>query len=198
MSSVGTSEASNDACADPRAAPLSQLLTSFREGSADVVRSRAAAEILRRFEPLLRKYCYSLGQLADSYEDFVQEVMLRVLIALPKLRQPLAFPGLMRHIVVSTAVDIWRKRGRENEEPVKSFLVAQDLAAAFDRTISTALVVRSCLEVLPPREREVIELLVVYELEVAEAARRLMLTAATVRMVKSRAIKRLRNVLAQK
>src|SRR5687767_14859473 len=112
MSSLSTPEVSDEVSCDLEAAPLSQLIAWFRGDHDDAIRSRAAAEILRRFEPLLRKYCRCLGRPAEDYRDFVQEVMVRVLISLPRLRDPRAFPGLMRNIVTNTAADIWRKRGR--------------------------------------------------------------------------------------
>lgn len=185
-------EVSEGADRDLRVMPLPQLISWFHEDQPDAIRSRAAAEILRRFEPLLRKYFRRVGQPADGYADFVQEVMLRMLTALPKLRNPEAFAGLMRHIVIGTAADSLRKRVPEHAE---SSLLIQELATTFDSSIATALVVRSCLEMLSPRERQVIELLVVEELEVAEIARRLALEESRVRMIKSRAIKRLRSVL---
>lgn len=188
-----------------RTASLATLLGNFYEDGGVAERSEATQEILRRFEPLLRKYFRRIGERPDTYRDFVQDVVLRLLLALPKLRNPDAFAGLMRRIVVGAAADAVRKRTRESARADVELLEQQsheqqirELAAVFDCGFSTALVVRASQEELPPRERQVIDLLIVQGLELSEAAQRLGMSHATIRMIKSRAVKRLRRILAEK
>ena len=174
--------------------PLPEVIGYLlRLNESDPRSSAAATEILRRFQPLLRKYWawHRLGE----YEDFVQEAMLRLFIALPSLRNLDSFPGLFRRIVIGTAADALRARV-ESAADVED-LNDEQLAVEFDESLSTGVVVRSYLEHLPPREREVINLTFFEDLDPAEVAVRLNLSEGAVRMTKSRAIGRLRTILGQ-
>jgi len=186
------SEASKTAeVEDPSALALPLLLARLRNRDNEDTSSQAAVEILRRFQPLLRKYWawHRLG----GYEDFVQETMLRLFIALPRLRDSEAFPGLFRRIVIGTATDALRHKRFEGSD--SAAVDAETLSTKFDESLATAVVVRSYLELLPPREREVVHLLYFEDLDASEVAQRLGLSAGAVRMTKSRAISRLRELL---
>lgn len=172
--------------------PLPEVIGLLRSDEHDARSSAAATEILRRFQPLLRKYW--LGRRAGEYEDFVQEAMVRLFIALPKLRDAAAFPGLFRRIVIGTAADTLK--GMRELDTV--YDVSEDeLALEFDHAISTAVVVRSYLEELSPREREVVELSFFEDLSAAEVALRLGVSEGSARMTKSRAVARLRTILVK-
>lgn len=184
----GASEAGGSTLAD---LPLREVIGQLRLDDRDPRSSAAAAEILRRFQPLLRKYWawHRLGE----YEDFVQESMLRLFIALPRLRDVDSFPGLFRRIVIGTATDALRARELKGEELVD--LDEEQLSEAFDDSFATAVVVRSYLEHLPPKEREVIQMAFFEDLDPREIAARLEVTEGAVRTTKSRAIARLRTIL---
>jgi RNA polymerase sigma factor (sigma-70 family) len=174
--------------------PLAQVISQFTDLKDEPARSAAAAEILRRFEPLLRRYFNQIREPAIGYEDFVQDVMVRLLIVLPRLRDVQSFPGLMRKIVIGTMADALRKRPRGRVElDLQSW--ERELATTFDESISTELVLRSCLEQLPRGPgRRILEL----HLEgrsVSDTASELRMKEATVRMHKSRSIKSLRKIL---
>ena len=171
--------------------PLSSVIVQLRLGEHDPRSSAAATEILRRFQPLLRKYWawHRLGE----YDDFVQEAMLRLFIALPRLRHLESFPGLFRRIVIGTATDALRSR--EDRLGGTEDLDEEQLTVEFDDSLSTAVVVRSYLEHLPPREREVIEMTFFEDLDPSEVAARVNLSEGAVRATKSRAIARLRTIL---
>ena len=171
--------------------PLPKLLIQLRDGDDRDASSRAAAEIVRRFQPLLRKY-WAWHRL-DEYRDFVQEVMVRLFAALPHLREPDAFPGLFRRVVIGTASDALRRKRSTGIEAVD--IDSEELTTEFDESLATAVIVRSYLELLPPREREVIYLLFFEDLDTTEVARDLNLSVGAVRMTKSRAVSRLRRVL---
>lgn len=174
--------------------PLPDLIELLRLPAEDSRASTAATETLRRFQPLLRKYWawHRLGE----YEDFVQECMLRLFIALPKLRDAASFPGLFRRVVIGTAADVLR--GQQGKKGIIEVELDEDqLATEFDESISTGVVVRSYLELLPDREREVVELTFLHEMTSAEAGARLGLTEGAVRTARSRAINRLRTILGR-
>ena len=171
--------------------PLPQLIEHLRSPQHDPRSSAAAVEILRRFQPLLRKYWawHRLG----SYEDFVQEAMVRLFIALPKLRDAESFPGLFRRIVIGAATDALRKPKAElvNIDEIDE----EQLTVGFDESLGTAVVVRSYLELLPPREQLVINLVFFEDRDFPEVARMLGITEGAVRTTKSRAVARLRELL---
>jgi len=183
---------SDSAGADISQLPLPEVIKRLQAGERDARSSNAAVEVLRRFQPLLKKYWtwHPYGQ----YEDFVQEVMLRLFIALPSLRDLEAFPGLFRRIVIGAAADGLRasKGERSNIDEVDE----KHLSVEFDESLATAVVVRSYLELLSPREQEVVRLTFLEDVDVADAARHLGLSEGAVRMTRSRAIRRLRELLA--
>lgn len=168
--------------------PLSEIIALLKLGSGDPRSSAAAVEILRRFRPLLRKYWawHRLGE----FDDFVQETMVRLFVALPNLRSAEAFPGLFRRIVIGTATDTLRAPRSETVDLAE--VDEARLAIEFDESLSTGVVVRSYLEHLPQREREVLEMLFFDDIDPAEAAMRLSITEGAVRTTKSRALGRIR------
>jgi RNA polymerase sigma-70 factor (ECF subfamily) len=183
-----------DDSADSSSLPLSRLLENLRDGTAGSKSSEAAQEILRRFHPLLRKYWR--WQNVGEYEDFLQEVMVRLFSALPHLRDPDAFPGLLRRIVLATSVDLLRQKSMRTVDIAD--INPNHFSVEFDESISTPLLIRSYLELLPPREREVLFLSYFADLSPKEVAQRLGLSAGAVRMTKSRALLRLRRLLRVK
>jgi RNA polymerase sigma factor (sigma-70 family) len=174
-------------------AQLGGLVEALRLGTEPTA-SAAAEEIGRRFAPLVRKYWNAQG--CGDYADFFQEVMVRLFGALPALRDVTTFPGLFRRIVIGAAADYWRSRGPDG---VHEFGPEHESAeASFDEALISRLVVRTYLEVLPPRERDVIELLYLHDLDPPEVAQRLSISAGAVRMTKTRALQRLREAVAVK
>ena len=176
-------------------ARLDALVAALRLGSEPAA-SSAAGEIGRRFSPLIRKYWRA--QQCGEYSDFFQEVMLRLFTALPALRQSIAFPGLFRRIVIGAAADYWRSHGPVRSEDDSDLANAlESVEESFDEALATRLIVRTYLETLPPREREVIELSYMLDLDVSDVAKALGITAGAVRTTKMRALQKLR-VIARK
>lgn len=153
--------------------------------------SAAAAEIGRRFSPLIRKFWRQ--QRCGEYADFFQEVMLRLFTALPQLRDHDAFPGLFRRIVIAAAADYWRKQGLHEEKLTD--VDVDSLERSFDHDLSAPVLIRTYLDWLPPREKEVIELSFMHDLDPEDIAGQLGVTAGAVRMTKARALQRLRALI---
>jgi RNA polymerase sigma factor (sigma-70 family) len=178
--------------------PLATLLSAL--GASDRVQaSAAAAEIIRRFEPLMRRTWYRLAGPAADYEDYRQEAVLKLFRALPQLREADAFPGFFRSVIVSVAYDQLKRLRPEGVTTLS--LDEIDLPSQGDTPfadIDTGIIVNSLLQELHGREREVLYLDAVLGMTPNEIARRLGLSAGAVRMTKSRAIKRLTELLRQK
>jgi RNA polymerase sigma-70 factor (ECF subfamily) len=169
--------------------PLERLVKGLRQTStADA--SSYAAELIRRFEPLLRR-AWHQGAFHVDYQDFVQDVFLRLFQSLPTLRHPRAFPGFFRRVALSVAVSHARKAARQESNTAE--LVQQ--VDRFDERLLSHIFVRSYLEELPPREREVASLFFLQDLSAGDIARLLALTPSAVRATKSRAANHLRQIL---
>jgi RNA polymerase sigma factor (sigma-70 family) len=193
MSSEDMHAGSKPTAGNETRATLPDLLCALERG-VESEASDAATEITRRFQPLIYKFWRQQG--CGDYQDFLQDVMVRLFTALPNLRDYRAFPGFFRRIVVTTAADYWRNQG-----PHLAQLEDVDmdtLVRAFNEDLTTPLVVRTYLDWLPPREREILEFAFLEDLDAREIALRTGLTTGAVRMTKSRAIQRLRSLIEDK
>lgn len=169
---------------------LAGLVSQLRLGHEPNA-SSAAVEIGRLFSPLIRKYWRD--QHCGEYADFFQDVMVRLLRALPQLREYNAFPGLFRRIVITAAADYWRTQGQHDKNVVD--IDIESLERSFDDDLSTPVLIRTYLDWLPPREKEVIEMIFMQDLDVEEIAKMLVVSAGSVRMTKARGLQRLRSLI---
>lgn len=190
MSSDDRSADSEAAAAHEAQTDLATLVDRLRLDQEPFA-SAAAAEIGRRFYPLIRKFWRQ--QRCGEYADFYQDVMLRLFMALPQLRDYAAFPGLFRRIVIAAAADFWRRQGPHEENLTD--VDVNSLERSFDHDLSAPVLVRTYLDWLPPREKEVIELSFMHDLDPEDIASRLGITAGAVRMTKARALQRLRTLI---
>jgi RNA polymerase sigma factor (sigma-70 family) len=173
---------------DVQTLTVDQLVCKLRESSPEDS-SIFFEEIIKRFEPLVRKV-WRRGAHIIEYNDFAQDAFLRLFRGLPKLQNPKAFPGYFRSIVVSVLLDQFRKGPVPFTEEAGADLVAEGL----DDQILTGIFIRSYLEHLPPREKEVISLEYLHDYSLADIAKKLELKPGTVRMAKARGLNRLRDL----
>lgn len=149
-------------------------------------------EIVRRFEPLLRKAWRHVPQ-PSEYQDFVQDVFVRLFSGLPKLKDYRAFPGYFQRCVQSTVATAIRRR-RPPEASVED--LAAHAVTRVDREILTAVFLQSYLHLLPPREGRVLQLEWIDGLSPDQAAAALGLSRGGASAAKSRGISKLRDILA--
>jgi RNA polymerase sigma factor (sigma-70 family) len=98
---------------------LADLVIRIREGD-----TQAFAEIVRRFEDMAVAYGYSLVGDFQLAEDAAQEAFLEAYVCLGQLREPAAFPGWFRRIVVKQCDRITRRK-----QPTLETLPAEQQAA---------------------------------------------------------------------
>jgi|ERR1700688_548960 len=169
---------------------LEELLARL-EASDGLAATPCVNELVRRFEPLLLSGWKRMA-LDLAYEDFAQEVFLRLFSSLHRLRNRKAFPGYLRRIVIGVAMDQARQeriaRFEDEQEP-------SEVASNVDRCLLGALYVRSYLEHLPDREADVLALTFLEGLSAADIAQRLNLAVSSVRVAKFRGIRHLRQLL---
>lgn len=168
---------------------MEELVSQLRLASSTEA-SLYVEEIIRRFEPLLRA-AWPRVALIVEYRDFVQEVFSRLFEGLPALRTAKAFPGYFRKIVFSVASSLARRSSSVHEVHVEE---PNELPWVGGEAFTLRIFVRSYLELLPRQEREVIRLLFLEELPTSEASERLGIEPGAVRMTKSRALRRLREL----
>jgi RNA polymerase sigma factor (sigma-70 family) len=184
---------------------LSQLSTSSPENS-----SAYFGELIRRFEPVLRRtwrtvLSESNRDIGIEYDDFVHDTFIRVFEHLPDLRDNEAFPGYFRQITLSVAYDYFRRPRRELRHgdlrrDVEDIDTDQDpaplgLLENIDEQILTGVLIQSYLNHLTAREQEVLNLEFFYGHSAQEIAKRIGLTPGGVRMIKSRALSKLRQII---
>lgn len=179
---------------DPSKVIVEELVRHLREGPAEAA-SPYCEELIRRFEPLLRRVWRraGFGLPYDQYPDFVQEVFVRLLGGLPHLQNPKAFPGYFRRIALSVVGDFGRERARV--AALDRHWRPERASRDADREILENIFVWSYLEHLAGREKEVLTLEFVHQMPVKEIAQKLGLTPGGVRTTKTRALNRLREIL---
>lgn len=196
MSSVGSRVAdSPDPKSEVHALTVEELVLFLRTASQEDA-STYCEELVRRFNPLLRQVWRNWVPKVE-YGDFLHDVLVRLFQGLPALLNPKAFPGYFRKVVLSVAADLARKRlstaaGIAQEVSLEE--VAR-VVGQIDEDILPRIFVRSYLEYLPPRERQVLALELFEDQSTVDIATALGITPGAVRTTKSRAINRLRNLL---
>ena len=127
----------------------------------------AFVEIVRNYSPRLHYFLHRLvGARADS-EDLLQEIWASAFRALPRLRDPAAFPAWIYRIARDRAAREWR-RNRPPEQP----LVEEDgeCSASDDFPAEAAERVHAALEALAPEQPEVLVLKFLEEMSYEQIA----------------------------
>jgi len=180
----------SEAVPEVQALTVEQLVSGLRDKSQDEL-SDYFAEIIRRFEPLLRR-SWRRSAFSTEYPEYAQDVFLSLFRCLPYLRCAKAFPGYFRRVALSVAADHARK---STQLHVRSAMDVENLVSRVDESLFTAIFIRSYLEHLPTREKKVLNSLYLEGHEAGEIAKEMGLTVGAVHSIKARGIKRLREIL---
>jgi RNA polymerase sigma factor (sigma-70 family) len=172
---------------------LSDLVATMRDGApADA--SASCAEILRRFGPLFKKHWIRIYRNIEpsgmAYEDFVQEIAIRMIRYVGELTNTRAFPGYLQTIVASTAADAVRTARRQISESALTELVEELYA-----TNSDGFVVRAFLDKLPAEEARIVDLMLVQDLDVRTCAQLLGISERSVRLRRQKALRNLQAIV---
>lgn len=141
----------------------------------------------------LHRTAYALTADRLAAEDLVQDVLVRLYVAWPRVDDPLAYS---RRALVNASINRWRSRGRGLEVPLTD---AHERGVGVDATRQTDdrdVLVRA-LAVLPPRQRAVLVLRFLEDLSEAAAAAVLGCSTGTIKSQTARALARLRTVLGE-
>ncbi|ASO22744.1 RNA polymerase sigma-70 factor (ECF subfamily) [Actinoalloteichus hoggarensis] len=165
---------------------------------------RAIERLLAAIRPLVVRYCRArVGRQersSASADDVAQEVCLAVLTALPGYRdQGRPFLAFVYGIASHKVADAHRAAARNKSEPVPEVPDAPgNEAGPEQRAMQDELSGRMgrLLQVLPPKQREILLLRVVVGLSAEETAEAVDSTPGAVRVAQHRALTRLRKTLA--
>ncbi len=148
----------------------------------------AMGSILATGYPKLVSFYRGMGMTRTEAEDIASEAVEGMIVSLPRLREPAAFEGWFWTIARNRVRSVIRKRGRVVYEldhaPIDD---PADLAIAADEHAD----IRLALAKLSPRDRQILWLREVEQLEYAEIAGRMGIAAGAARVAALRARRKL-------
>jgi RNA polymerase sigma-70 factor (ECF subfamily) len=160
--------------------------------------SEAEAELYRRLAPRVR--LYGLRHLRDPHaaHDLVQQVLLMTLERLRagKLREPEKIASFVLGMCRMTVLEIRRGTWRR-ERLLETYGQAAEAAEAPEPLALDAGRLAECLQALAERERSVVSLTFLAETPGDEVAKALGLTAGNVRVIRHRALGKLRECMGE-
>jgi RNA polymerase sigma-70 factor (ECF subfamily) len=179
---------------------LSPQETLYQRLAERILARDAAAEeeLFGIFHKRVRGFAVAHTRDAALADDLAQEVIWAVIRALRdgKVQQPAALPGFVLGTSRNLLADRMRDRARNRVEPLTGEMEATipaPVAVDFERNHAA----RQAIHRLDPHERAVLFLGLVDGLRPEEIAERLNITAESVRKRKSRALRRLSEILGR-
>lgn len=159
---------------------------------------RAAYEaLLRDCVPLIKIFAARQGVAAEHVDDVVQDVLLTIHRARQTYDPARSFTGWLRVIAERRAVDLLRRFGRQRAREIHSPLAFESYAGETgdsmhigDTAGSTR--VKEALDTLPERQREAVQVLLLEERSLAEAAAATRRSKVALKVSLHRALKALR------
>ena len=150
-------------------------------------------ELARRFAPRIRLYGLRHLRDRDAADDLVQQVLLVTLESLRagRVREPERLASFILGTCRNVAVEL-RRGGRRRQALLDRYLVAED---AMEPVLPPPVRLADCLQRLAERDRSVLVMTFYAERSADEIAGELGLAAGNVRVVRHRALGRLRECL---
>jgi RNA polymerase sigma factor (sigma-70 family) len=156
--------------------------------------------LVERYKDLVFSIPLRYGAPQQDAADIFQAVWLDVFNELPRLRDPEALQGWLVRVTAHKAYH-WKKR-RQSPADVEEIEIPSNGSLASDvlANVEREQMLREALAQLPPRCREMIELLFFHQPPVpyAEVAQRLKLAPGSIGFIRGRCLKRLKDILEAK
>jgi RNA polymerase sigma-70 factor (ECF subfamily) len=135
-------------------------------------------QLVERFHPALCRYARRLTGGDDAASDAVQDIWVRVVRSLPRLREPERLRAWIFSIAHRTLMD--RLRHRYSDREVTGLDVGEHAAEPEDLTAEEqSVAVHAALESMPLIEREILTLFYLRELSLSEISAALDLPIGT-------------------
>lgn len=176
-----------------------------REDREDIAASldgdeQAYARLVRRYQAevalQLWRYTRQLGQV----EELTQEVFVEAYLSLRSYRSEAPFLHWLRRITTRVGYRFWRKQAvrRERETALEAWHEGQVPTREPGTAAEAAELVHTLLAALPPRDRLVLTLLHLEELDTQEIAQRLGWSRTLVKVQAFRARQKLKRLLEER
>lgn len=175
-----------------------QLIAKARTGD----QSSLGALITKYWQPVFRLVCWKTG-CSEEAREITQETFLKALGTLPGYRETGAsFGTYLSRIAPNVIVDYRRKKGRSpqlaaladyHEPLVDPAPLPEERTLTKERQETIARMVG----MLPPEQRQAIELRIFASLSVQESARLMNKSEPALKMLQRRALKNLRRLFAE-
>lgn len=175
-----------------------QIIAKAQDGD------RAALnELVSIYWPLIYRLALAKTGNREDAQEIAQETFVRALAALPRYKETGAtFKTYLSRIALNLITDYYRKRGRSPQvfdiEQYNDPII--DNGARPDEAVVNSeqrQEVARVLTLLPEEQRQVIELRIIQGVAVADVAQIMGKSAAAVKMLQQRALKKLKDLLAE-
>ncbi len=156
-------------------------LVSRTQAAQGKAREEAFGELIAQFQPLARAWAYNALGDAHLAQDVTQEAFLTAYQRIDQLREPAAFPGWLKRIVLTYCHRATRRKAPQllPLEDEAAPTQADPAASAEDRDLKEQ--VKRAVRALPQHEREVTELFYITGYSQQEIAERLAVPLTTVK-----------------
>jgi len=159
--------------------------------------------LVDRYKNLIYSVPFRYGAGPQDAADIFQSVCLDLFHELPRLREPEALQGWLIRITINKCYH-WKRqresRAEDSENPEMEAVSDADLPTETLAAMEREQQVRQAIGELPPRCREMIELLFFEHppLPYAEVAQRLRLAKGSIGFIRGRCLKRLKRILEER
>lgn len=169
------------------------------QNGTDSERRTAFDELVRRFQNMVFSRAYALTNDNTLAEDAMQETFISAYLRIEQLREPVAFPGWLRRIVVTQCDRITRGKRPIIESLEARYDIASDNPGPEDRYEEQEIRTRilNAIRALPEHERAVTEGFYMQGVSQKELAERLQVPVTTIKKRLQYARQRLRALVGE-
>jgi RNA polymerase sigma factor (sigma-70 family) len=190
--------------AEPRNRSADDLRRSAQMAAAQAGDRAAYEALLRDCVPLIKAVADRQGVPSDQVDDVVQDVLLTIHRARQTYDPARSFTAWLRIIAERRAIDLLRRVGRQRAREIHSPLAFEAYAdegadptrSGHDAAASSR--VHGALAMLPERQREAVQVLLLQEQSLADAAIATRRSKGALKVNLHRALKALRDMFAEK
>jgi RNA polymerase sigma factor (sigma-70 family) len=189
--------------AEPQNRSTDDLRRSAQMAAAQAGDRAAYEALLRECVPLIKAVADRQGIPPDQIDDVVQDVLLTIHRARQTYDPARSFTGWLRIIAKRRAIDLLRRIGRQRAREIYSPPAFESYAdegadrARSGRDAAASTRVHAALGMLPERQREAVEVLVLQERSLADAAIVTRRSKGALKVNLHRALKALRGMFAE-
>ena len=190
--------------ADPQKRSADDLRRSAQMAAAQTGDRTAYETLLRECVPLIKGFVGGRGVPSDQIDDVVQDVLLTIHRARHTYDPVRSFTGWLRIIAERRSIDLLRRVGRQRAREIHSPLAfdsyadesADPMRSGRDAAASNRM--PAAMATLPERQREAVQLLVLQDQSLADAAIVTRRSKGALKVNLHRGLKALRGMFAER